>query len=89
MNLTPVLQNLYPDGSYGGQCAAWAEALAELASHSHGVTGGISGFTSGSSYGAGGGSNGVPAAITISNAGSHTAHNNLQPYIALNFIIKT
>lgn len=30
MNLTPVLQNLYPEGSYGGQCAAWAETLADF-----------------------------------------------------------
>ena len=66
-----------------------ALSTGEMPSHNHGVTGGINAFPAGSgSGGATGGSYGATAPIAISNAGSGTAHNNLQPMTVVNFIIK-
>lgn len=59
---------------------------AEMPSHTHDYTSRNDETASGG-LAAGGGTNG--AAITSTSAGSDQAHNNLQPYIALNYIIKT
>lgn len=68
--------------------------------HSHGVYGGSSGsYQPGGPYGASGGQNGQASGNTASagtgitadssNTGSGTAHNIMQPYTAVNYIIKT
>jgi microcystin-dependent protein len=57
---------------------------AELAAHTHTVTNGV---TAGLSSLGGGGSINV-GQVTTSSTGSGNAHNNLQPYIVLNAIIK-
>jgi microcystin-dependent protein len=76
---------------------------AEMPAHNHGVTdpGHVHTYTHGFTAGSGTGTNataGVPVSnntgsaatgISIQNAGSGGAHNNLQPYIAFNYIIKT
>jgi len=65
---------------------------AELASHSHAISTYDASYMDDSAYivGADGPSAGPTAAgATTQSAGSGTAHNNLQPYIVLNYIIKT
>jgi microcystin-dependent protein len=72
---------------------------AELASHKHGfMTQPNSYSTTGAPSGGGAssgvyqrtssGGNGIDTASFIDNAGSGVAHNNLQPYLVLNYIIK-
>ena len=58
----------------------------ELPAHTHSMfaAGGTSVGGSGTSTGGGAG-----GAVTTGSTGSGTAHNNLQPYITLNYIIKT
>lgn len=83
----------------GGE-EAHANTIAEMAAHGHGVTdpGHVHamGITHGDQDGSG--SNGAidgslntssaTTGITINETGGSTAHNNMQPYLALNFIIK-
>lgn len=58
---------------------------AQLASHSHNLTYGSGSFASISPAGAGGSS----ASKATSSTGSNQQHNNVQPTIILNYIIKT
>lgn len=68
--------------------------LTEMASHSHGVDSGHSGagslldlrFSAQNNAGAGVATGSGP---NTNNAGGNTAHNNMPPYLALNYIIKT
>lgn len=59
---------------------------AELPSHTHSVP---SGGSSASNYALGGPAGSFPAAQTTGSVGSDTPHNNVQPTIILNYIIKT
>lgn len=63
--------------------------IAQMPSHGHGVPTSTGFWTVGSNIGAAGGSNNRGATATHVDQGGGEAHNNLQPYIALNFIIKT
>ncbi len=60
--------------------------VGELASHTHTITLNSAGALSGQGYGQ---DSTTPAATTSSSTGSDTAHNNIQPGMGLNFIIKT
>lgn len=63
---------------------------AELAAHNHTVEGLTAGGASAMGFGANGATWGnFSAYLRTVNAGSDAAHNNLQPYVTLNFIIKT
>lgn len=59
----------------------------EMPSHNHTFSGPISATSGGGSYGATSGYSGT--ASTIGNTGGDGAHNNVQPTIILNYIIKT
>lgn len=59
---------------------------AELPSHTHSVP---SGGSSASNYALGGPAGSFPSAQTTGSVGSDTPHNNVQPTIILNYIIKT
>lgn len=59
---------------------------AQMPSHTHSVAAGAG---SGGNVGAGGAGYGYPTATTSASAGSDQAHNNTQPTIVLNYIIKT
>jgi hypothetical protein len=61
--------------------------VAELPAHTHGAPVDNSG-TSGTAR-ALAGTNGAGTQLNTSSTGSDTAHNNIQPYITLNYIIKT
>lgn len=85
-------------GGVGGE-ATHALSYSEMPQHSHGIsgpTGGVlsgaggggSGYVNGAGYAPwfGGGYSAGPATVTVEGGGA--AHNNLQPFAVLNFIIK-
>ena len=59
---------------------------AELAAHTHSVPSGAQGA---SNYALGGSGGSFPGAQTTGSTGGNTAHNNVQPTIVLNYLIKT
>ena len=67
-------------------------SIAELAAHTHPLNSKITSITTdgtGGHFASGGVWGGASGGITATDSiGSDTAHNNLQPYIALNYIIK-
>lgn len=72
-------------GNKGGE-DTHADTVAEMPAHTHGITEGTSGGTGNSVYPAN--TNLGENAFTNSRGGSG-AHNNMQPFLALNYIIKT
>lgn len=72
---SPSTQKLHAEANIGGVGdTTISNAALSNGAHSHDVTGWTSPAVTG---------------ITIGNTGSGNAHNNLQPYLVLNFIIKT
>ena len=61
--------------------------VSEMPSHNHTISGLVSATAGGSNYGATSGYSGTSP--TIGNTGGDGAHNNVQPTIILNYIIKT
>ena len=71
----------------GAETHALTEA--QLAAHDHDYTMGINGFSSSSGIILGTNTSGSNTTQQVDSAGSGTAHNNVQPTIILNYIIKT
>lgn len=75
-------------GTSGGE-QAHTDVQAEMPSHTHQFTNNqsASGFGAGNVSGSNGA--GTPSPITTTSAGSGAAHNNVQPTVIVNYIIKT
>jgi microcystin-dependent protein len=94
------IRNYYTlDGSSGAAYSTYDVSIASSGSHSHTVnvpdttsTGVSQGHThdlsSGSAAEGGAHTHTCTVSLSVDNAGSNTGHNNLQPYIVLNYIIK-